>query len=185
MDLHLKLKNSTADAHDNIEKNPNLQKILSDKLTKHEYILILKKFLGFLRPLEKKLKLILKPELHTHLDKSFWLEQDLAMLNIPTEVEECSFANIITNETSALGALYVLEGSMLGGQLIYKHLKNFDFINPQTSNYYAGYKDQASEKWKSFLSHLTEFERNNPLQLEQLVQASQQTFRALDNWFLE
>ena len=61
-----------------------------------------------------------------------------------------------TNEPSALGALYVLEGASLGGHVIVKKLATNPVLNHLNLNfhYYRIYGDDLIPNWKSFCAVL-------------------------------
>jgi len=181
--LHTLLKNTTMSSHHEIEKNPMLKKILSKSLSREDYSDILNRFLGFIEPFEAKVRQILKSDMNSHLLKTQWLKKDLKSLNSEMDIKLNSFSNSISTVADALGALYVLEGSMLGGQMILRHLKKFDFITEENSNYYSGYKENTAENWKSFLNTLEKFDNEHPKQREGVVNSAIKTFEELDRWF--
>ncbi len=184
MGLREVLKEQTQVSHRQIEDNPLLKMIFSTDLKKQTYIEILSGFYGFIRSLEEVIRR-LNPEFEGYLQKADWLMSDLKSLGHSLQVEESNYSQSVKTSAQALGALYVLEGSMLGGQMIIRHLKKFDFITPQSSHYYTGYGDSTGENWKSFLALLNEHEQNYPHQNEVVVTSAIETFKALDNWFLK
>lgn len=62
------------------------------------------------------------------------------------------------NKFEALGALYVLEGATLGGQVIIKRLKNNDSFSTLPLTYYNVYADRTGAMWKQFLEVINQYE---------------------------
>jgi heme oxygenase len=87
---------------------------------------------------------------------------DLQSLGLIAPPLRQSGALIVASQTEALGVLYVLEGSTLGGRVIRKALAargqdhaGLGFLDP--------YGDQTGDRWKSFISVL---EREGPADLD-------------------
>ncbi|MGE9314828.1 biliverdin-producing heme oxygenase [Niabella sp. CJ426] len=62
------------------------------------------------------------------------------------------------SEAEALGALYVLEGATLGGQVIIKRLKKNDLFATLPLAYYNVYADRTGVMWKQFLEKINQYE---------------------------
>lgn len=61
-----------------------------------------------------------------------------------------------------LGYMYVIEGSTLGGRVILKHLAPRLKINEDNGGkFFAGYKEDTSAKWKSFLQYFSNYAVTN------------------------
>ena len=85
----------------------------------------------------------------------------------------------------ALGVMYVLEGSTLGGKILYRHIQNvlgLDFENG--ASYFWGYGPDTGIFWKTFVSSLSTFavEENCG---EEIISSAVQTFTAINNWLDE
>ncbi len=65
---------------------------------------------------------------------------------------------VFANEAEALGALYVLEGATLGGQVIIKQLKKNDIFSTLPLAYYNVYAGQTGLMWKQFLEVINQYE---------------------------
>jgi heme oxygenase (biliverdin-IX-beta and delta-forming) len=60
-------------------------------------------------------------------------------------------------QAAFLGAMYVIEGSRLGGQFIATHVEQTLHLQPGHGNaYFRGYGDHTGSMWKSFQSKLIE-----------------------------
>ena len=70
----------------------------------------------------------------------------------------------IENQTTAfaLGILYVVEGSSLGGRFILKNLETIPGLdNGKGVSYFTGYGNKTGSQWKNFLNFLTTYEEEN------------------------
>ncbi|MGN7989489.1 biliverdin-producing heme oxygenase [Pedobacter sp. 22226] len=85
------------------------------------------------------------------------------------------------NTAEVLGALYVLEGATLGGNVIKRHiLANPNFKDHEAGlNYYGVYGEELSTKWKKFVSVLNE--RVPEVDYERCINSANQTFNNLIN----
>ena len=85
------------------------------------------------------------------------------------------------NTGEVLGALYVLEGATLGGNVIKRHiLANKDFEGHEAGlNYYGVYGEELSEKWKTFVSVLNKLVAE--ADYEACVKSANLTFNNLIN----
>ena len=88
------------------------------------------------------------------LGKRHLLEKDLESLNTATQEFPIPGHALLTDE-ECWGALYVLEGSSLGGAMIYKQLaerKNRNF----PLRFYGAYGSETGAMWSSFRKIFTE-----------------------------
>jgi heme oxygenase len=82
----------------------------------------------------------------------------------------------------ALGAMYVLEGSTLGGKILYKHVNEFLGIDQQTgASYFYGYGQQTGVFWKRFIAALADYAVEEDCGLE-IISGAVSTFTAIDHW---
>ena len=76
------------------------------------------------------------------------------------------------------GMLYVIEGSTLGGQYIYKSIQNILGLDKNRgASFFSGYGDQTSMMWKHFLTELSNFQES--LHFKEAVEAARWTFETL------
>ena len=75
------------------------------------------------------------------------------------------------NEAEALGALYVLEGATLGGQVIIKQLKKNDSFATLPLAYYNVYANKTGVRWKQFLEIINQYEDR-----ERVLQGAQKVY---------
>lgn len=80
-----------------------------------------------------------------------------------------------------LGAMYVMEGSTLGGQLIARHVAiALDLRDGQGTAYFRGHGDQTGRMWKEFCEML--MTRVSEEQLDMVVISAKSMFAAFGNW---
>jgi heme oxygenase (biliverdin-IX-beta and delta-forming) len=152
-----------------------------------DYIRVIEKFWGYYRPMENCLARF--PELASWLpdlprrSKLPLLERDLCALGLDDGrlkyLPLCHELPTCTDAAAALGCLYVLEGSTLGGQVISQHLKRTLDIDAQNgAAFFNGYKDETKFMWQVFRENLTAAQADE----EVLVQSACETFITLEHW---
>jgi len=147
------LKKNTAQYHDAAEKLFNSNKIFSKTFTLQDYkkmihsnyLMLLhsedKIFSSLSHQFSEKLKLQERKKLPL-------IEKDLLSLSLPKQ--NSSFDLEFQNEHEALGALYVIEGSTLGGNVIAKQLSKTEGFNNVTFNFFGCYQENTGLMWKNF-----------------------------------
>ncbi|WP_072679926.1 biliverdin-producing heme oxygenase [Arcobacter sp. LA11] len=155
------LKNTTKPLHDWLEFSTIFNEIKDNNLTKERYIFLLIKLYQFIKILEPKIKSFEKQfqengllDIKERLEKQLWLEEDLKSFDISldTNNEKLEF-NTLNNLDSIAGALYVLEGSTMGGLQIVKIMTtNFDKDIPL--RYYKSYNENTMPMWMSYSNWL-------------------------------
>lgn len=72
-----------------------------------------------------------------------------------------------------IGAVYVTEGSTLGGNIIYKALSsNAVFKHKDVFNYLSYYKDNTSTMWKNFLQALESYYEQQPEKGDDIIEGA-------------
>ncbi|WP_432713310.1 biliverdin-producing heme oxygenase [Pedobacter sp.] len=115
--------------------------------------------------------------------KTAALVDDLGALGhtLPTLAVDGSLPEI-ENHYQALGALYVIEGSTLGGRIICKMLsKQMDFIDDSVLSFFNGYGEQTDSMWQVFKQTMDL--PANEQQHETIINAANQTFLHFGEWF--
>ncbi|RYE33050.1 MAG: hypothetical protein EOP42_08705 [Sphingobacteriaceae bacterium] len=153
------LKQATNNQHDYLEQLMFVDNIMNGTLSVEEYKQILTTNYFVHAVLEKSLFENLNPDLQSELqiDKRFKLAaltKDLQELNIdlPNTDLTKNYAVNTENDAAILGALYVLEGATLGGNVIVKKLKVNSFLQPYNLSfyYYQVYGENLVANWKQF-----------------------------------
>jgi heme oxygenase len=94
----------------------------------------------------------------------------------------CDEIPVIRNVQHALGAMYVLEGSTMGGKIISKLLVqklNIEAANPFV--FFNAYGENTDTMWYSFLSALSEFTEKYEKQQE-IINTAIVTFEKFEKW---
>jgi heme oxygenase (biliverdin-IX-beta and delta-forming) len=152
---------------------------------------LLERFYGLYEPLERSILEFaewesagLAPAVSGH---SFRLLSDLSVLGtdvgrIP-RVPPAVMPDLPTFP-HALGALYVLEGSALGGKVIMREMDRSvkQQIEGATS-FFVGRDPGLGLSWDSFRAALDSFGRANPALCEDVVIGAERVFAALRTWF--
>jgi heme oxygenase len=147
------LKQNTAEFHDAAEKLFSSHKIFSKTFTLEDYKKIISTNYLMLLHSEDKIFTSLSDKFSEklHLDKRLKLpliEKDLSSLDLKNqkETQHLEFAD----EHEALGAMYVIEGSTLGGNVIAKQLSKTEGFDDITFNFFGCYQENTGMMWKNF-----------------------------------
>ncbi len=151
------LKQKTAHLHDEIERITQSSKIREGTFSSHDYknLLYINGYIvnGFMDQIFAQLPQRLIEQLaFTAADKKAAIAMDAAELQL--SIAPCPDILAETTTAYALGALYVMEGSMLGGNVIAKQLKKNEAFVHHGFHYFTFYKEHLGANWKSFLELL-------------------------------
>lgn len=185
-----RLKSETAHYHRQVEQNPYAKAIMDKTITMDQYIAYLKKFYGFLKPLEDQAVQLPFWE-KTGLDiavrgKANLLEQDLMNLGLGRgQIEQiplCDQLPDISTSAGLFGYLYVIEGSTNGGQIMTKRLSQFLPIEADHGlQYFNAYGTETRTRWSEFMQMLQK-SINTQGDHDIMVDTASETFRLLDHW---
>ncbi|KAA2224276.1 biliverdin-producing heme oxygenase [Chryseobacterium sediminis] len=147
------LKQNTADYHDAAEKLFNSEKIFNKTFTLEDYKKIIHTNYLMLLHSEDKIFSSLSDKYAEKLQlderkKLSLIEKDLKSLSL--ENQEASHNLEFSNEHEALGAMYVIEGSTLGGNVIAKQLSKTEGFDEVTFNFFGCYQENTGPMWKNF-----------------------------------
>ncbi|NOJ76808.1 biliverdin-producing heme oxygenase [Myxococcus xanthus] len=151
-----RLKRETRPHHERTEAQVRL---MDADLTPTAYRRHLEALHGFYVPLEARLAglgLEAVPGLSVHARwKVPLLKEDLRALGHDDATLErlprCAELPSLAGVPEALGCLYVLEGSTLGGQLILRHLRrHFDGMSLGDFSFFRAYGDEVGPRWRAF-----------------------------------
>lgn len=148
------VRERTQGLHGQLEASFDLSRFMSSHSS---YNHLLQAYLGIYRPFERLLG-----QHHTLVAnryKTTLIENDLMALGATEdeirEVAECCLPSTFEENDSLYGALYVLEGSNLGGQIIYRQIESSLQINQDTgSSFFHGDGERTGLVWKNFLAEL-------------------------------
>ena len=177
MSLRQRLKVATQPYHDQTEQSsgPGAEFTLDD------YRAFLRTAWLFHRSLESSLTDVLSPTTKEDLRwperlKTPRIVRDLHELGVDPAASLASLSFPINSVPQALGALYVAEGSTLGGMMMKKMWEKDPLIGPHVSFQFLGcYGQQTGAYWKSFIAVLESTVTESDDEVETIA-AAQATF---------
>jgi len=182
------LKLQTSHEHQQLEAL--MLPCLNSITQKSQYVQLLHTFYGYFKPVEEAVAPFMTKEVLPDWPlrrKAQTILQDLAALE-QKEPPICLSNRLPHIQTlpQALGALYVLEGSTLGGRGITKMLlKNTEVgLAPQQVQFFAGYGSQTGAMWTTFVNVLNSFQWS-AAETAEMVEAANQTFYFFKTWIQE
>ena len=119
--------------------------------------------------------------------KSQWLRSDLQALGLSEEaigrIALCPLQMELRSVSCALGAMYVLEGSTLGGQVIYRHAAEKLSLTPERyGRFFYGYGTRTTAMWKGFGELLQAKYAEGQLVLEEALAGARAMFADVTTW---
>ena len=149
---------------------------------------MLDRFHGFYVPLRQALARFtdwpgLGIDLHAR-DHARRAADDLAVLGMtPSPALAPAFAGL-ASFPQALGALYVQEGSTLGGQIILRQVAAGAMdIPPGAMSFFAGHGAANGAMWRQFVAALDGFGAAHPADQAAVELGAAMAFRAITDWF--
>lgn len=187
------LKTATQAIHDVIDSSSIAKHIVSSSITIDNYITFLKINYGFVRAFEIALS---NPEINGQIDtffekqdKSFLIIQDLKTLGCPSTILSklplMKGLPLIDNPVKKLAALYVIEGSTMGGLFIAKHVEKILGINKEKGGLFLHGQHGpkiAAQRFKSFISMLNSYPWDRQ-SMDTAKVTAVNCFQAIANWF--
>jgi heme oxygenase len=182
-DILHRLKEGTKDIHQRVEQR---LPIFDPGFTLAQYVQLLERFYGFWAPLESKLskvKALSDPALGLQYRmKSHLLEGDLLILGRDSrKVSPCADLPSVDAFLPALGCLYVLEGSTMGGVVISKHVeRHLNLRAGSGASFFNASGEAVGRRWSEFKSFLAAHTCQEDC--DDVVGSAQQTFLSLFKW---
>lgn len=180
--LSLKIKEATKSAHQHLEKQ--VVKRLKAIRNENDYAGLLKYFYAYFHHLEQVISPYLSAEVlpdYATRRNSSYLKKDIEELGDclhyglpPTTVPD------ITSRLQALGALYVMEGSVMGGSIIVQMLEKAGVT--KGISFFSGYGADTKRMWAAFTEVLNA-EANTPARQQEAMQAARDTFSHFSGLF--
>jgi heme oxygenase len=188
MQLLHALKARTAASHSNLENSLDVFSRVRDAAA---YRGLLGKFFTLYEPLEAQLERSadwssLKFDFDAHR-KAAWLREDLSALGVSAAEmdswQRCRSLPDTAGVGAAIGCLYVLEGSMLGGQVISKRFRETLGVTPETGGrFFNGYGAETGQRWRAFGQWVQEADvREGGLEVP-AAEAAKSTFACFGQW---
>ena len=188
--LRTRLREATAQIHERLHGHAGLGAAASGAMTREDYRLLLARLWGFHRAFEGalddaarslRLEIVMADRARAPM-----LEADLMTLGLgAAEIAQLPCCDHIfrpTDEASFMGALYVVEGSTLGGIQIACALSGlFGGSEGEGRKFFLGYGERHGVMWRGFLERLDAFAGDGPREAS-AVDGAVKTFADFEIW---
>lgn len=155
-----KLRQSTAGIHKELDSW--LMPLFRNVDNEEKYSKILKAFYGYYAPLMQRISVEIDTHYlpdFSHRRKADAILKDLDSINKKGDpIDHAGVLPHIRNASDAFGALYVLEGSTLGGVFLSRMLGDAMNINEHNGlSFFYGYGQRSREMWSRFIEQINLF----------------------------
>lgn len=177
------LKAGTKQVHMGLEKKLVAQ--IKKIITIDDYVQLLKLMYGYYKPLQEKISIHLTPPGGDFfsLRTADCILHDLFDLQHTwnNHIPVCTRTPEVSTPASSLGALYVTEGSTLGGQIITKMIaKQLKLSSVKGFSFFNAYGPDTYKKWESFKRLLNHPREEN--EKKEMMMAAIETFSTFNKW---
>ncbi|KQB40011.1 biliverdin-producing heme oxygenase [Flavobacterium aquidurense] len=181
-----KLKTRTATSHKKLESLTVSASILAPNMQIDDYC----HYLSLMYEVYYSTQEVVFPVLNDLIpdlkerEKTQLIQDDLSFLNYTKNKSASVFKNENISIPFALGMLYVVEGSTLGGRYILKNVETIPGLDQQKGvSYFTGYGNKTGSYWKNFLNLLTAYEEENNCE-DEIIEGAVYAFDCIYNHFL-
>lgn len=183
-DFLQQLRQETGPMHRQLEQNPLSASLMRDDVSLTDYA----NYLARMYPVVKYCEETIFPLVEELMNvderrKLSHMEKDLEALGVSPVTETFAPDYAVDNMSAALGVMYVIEGSTLGGKVILKHLAG---RHPISENNYGrfmyGYGEETGKRWKDFLQVFTAYIAEHNSEAE-TIGAAKAMFASIDRFF--
>lgn len=181
MKIMLEMKSQTAVCHAEVEQLLR-DKLFTGTLSQDEYCDVITAFYQAYSSLEAAAsRFPAAKKLLAVRSKIELLQKDLIYLTNNRKGHESdvfvSEPPVVPTEAVALGVLYVMEGSTLGGKIVNNYLMKYEWMNVDThGNFFNSYGDKRSDMWTEFGRFLEQYATDNPSSSDQIIQGATLAF---------
>lgn len=177
-----RLRLETRPFHDGVEANAFNQSLSAGTVTAAQTAQFLGRMYGFVQPYETALRrhaVALGPEWQLEQRyRAALIPADLARLGYPAAPPLCPTLPPLETRAQLLGAMYVLEGSTLGGQVIARQLAAAGIDG--RSSFFASRAERTGPLWKQFTQLLEAAAAAE--EADAIVASAIRTFQTLAAW---
>lgn len=179
--LRDRLRQETGPAHEALDRSLEL---VERPVNLRQLTRLLGRFKGFHQAVEPLLGAVLEPSLMAGRSKLPALRHDLqlcaALGSLGERQADLPDLPPLTGRAEALGALYVVEGSTLGGRVIARHLRQQAAIPRVDFTYLEIYGSRTGEMWRIVCTELEAVE--DPAAAARTIQTAVKMFDTLRSW---
>lgn len=172
--LSTKIKEVTKTPHQELEKKVVMQ--IKSIRSEADYADLLKHFYAYFNKVEQAVAPYITPAVLPDVAErrnSAYIKADIEALGASVDELPLAVAPEITNAAEAMGALYVLEGSIMGGPYIVQMLQKGGLT--KGFSFFSGYGEASGQKWGAFLQVLNGIAKNEEEEA-QVVNSANETF---------
>jgi heme oxygenase len=178
MPLRQSLREATSAAHERLHLHPGFAAIQDRTIDLAQYRSLLVRLYGFYVPFEAAVDIA--------ADRSAWLRADLAAVTLGGDalaaIPRCSSIARYDTRARQLGALYVVEGSTLGGRQLARNLDPLlGSCVTEGRRFFLGRGSSTTAGWNLFLAQLTAAGSTSVARHE-IVEAAVTTFSIFEEW---
>ena len=169
------LRAATRDMHDRMHRHAGFAAIQDATIGRAEYRRLIVRLYGFYLPFEAAASI--SP------DRSKWLVHDLEALGLERPLHAlptCPHVPSLDSAHSRLGALYVVEGSALGGRDLARSLDRlFGADVAEGRQFFIGHGAKTGEAWRGYLAQLSAARSGARAEI---IRGAVETFAAFEHW---
>lgn len=184
-----KLKEATKEQHEALE---SVVDVMNRMFNKEDYGKLLTKFYRFYSAMETALPAGELGAAGFDIDerrKLPLLERDLTALGLLDQARAAAAVKpavpAVDTAAKAFGAVYVMEGATLGGQVITRHLRDHLGLSIEEGGaFFNSYGPMVGPMWKAFGETVTTFAEKHDLD-DQIVDSAKETFNSFRRSFEE
>ncbi len=183
------LRHATAAAHERLHEVPVFAALAAGRLDLAAYVSLLGRLYGFHDPFEAAIDLARPPGLQpAEWRRAHLLQSDLAALGqSDAAIRQLPRHPVVGSQWTparSMGALYVIEGSTLGGRLLARQL---DHLVPADGDcgrsFLLAGTDTGHVRWRDFCTALDRC-GTDPASRAEMVAGAIETFRCFEAWFV-
>jgi heme oxygenase len=176
--LHEELKKRTSDAHQALETK--LLTVIRNIKSTGDYVRFLKLMYGYYAAIEERLSDYVPHMGIANRRTSGRLLNDIRNYETSSEVSLCTDLPLIDSFPAALGSMYVVEGSTMGGPIIARMIATQLGLNDNTTlTFFSGHPG-TYQSWNAFKENFARpFAENEK---HSLIHTANHTFFTFSNW---
>jgi heme oxygenase len=176
--LRQMLRAATSESHARLHHHAGFAAIQNGTINLVEYRALLARLYGFHAAFEAAMGMT--------SERSNWLEDDLAAVTeggpVPATIPRCTALAPFDSPARRLGALYVVEGSTLGGRHLARNLESLlGSAGSAGRRFFLGRGGDTDAAWNGFLARLT-FSGSTPAMRGEIVASAVATFGIFEEW---
>ena len=182
----LALRDATREVHERLHHLPDFAALAAGRLNRAEYTRLLARLYGFHAPVEQAVAVALPQD---GPDATAWrraglLHADLVQMGLdPAAIPllpQAAPPNILT-PAAALGWLYVIEGSTLGGRLLARGLDGI-LLGPQGRTFLSASLQLGHVRWAAVGAAIDHY-GHDEAKRGQMVAGAVTAFQSFETWF--